>query len=292
MMSVSSPVQERMGRTCGRAKALVVACLTVAALLLVGCTGSTGGGTYDNAASLSANRSAVDLAFDGGAPVDVAPDLHDLDRQELLSGEAARHLGAARLLREVGVIGFLESYVVNIPAGVVFLPNFELQAATSGSELAYGDAGGEARVVRDFERRVLIMARNLMGSWGQEQQWPIDEPDELHDAFYEVLEQCGRDSPWPDVKLADRVGYLAGDVLSLSPEAGISQYEYRELLHMCGRYAATYPTLDPKTRDELLAPQRAYFVKEVLDRLDNELPVVEIPARYQAEVDGLRRSGW
>ncbi len=90
----------------------------------------------------------------------------------------------------------------------------------------------------------------------------------------------------------ERNGNAAGDVLYLDPELGISLYEYRELLHVCGRYAATYPTLDPAVRDDLLAPQRAYFAREILDRLDNELPLVEVPPEYQDEVDELRANGW
>ena len=32
-------------------------------------------------------------------------------------------------------------------------------------------------------------------------------------------------------------------------------------------------------RDELLAPQRAHYARVILDRLDNVLPIVEVPRR-------------
>ena len=92
--------------------------------------------------------------------------------------------------------------------------------------------------------------------------------------------------------MADREGNAAGDVLGRDPGLGISDYEYRELLHVCGRYAATYPTLSPALREELLEPQRTYFARGILDRIDRELPVVEIPLAYQDEIDSLRQNGW
>ena len=266
--------------------------VAVAALLLPGCAASIGSGTYEEAVSMLGNSAATDPALDGEMPTDVVPDFNELDRQELLRGEAVLQLGASRLLRDRGVFGLLDSYIINIPAGAFFLANFELKAAMATSELSHDDAGRNATVLRDFERRILIMAGNDLAGWRHEQQWPINAPDELHDAFYGVFEQCGRDSPWPDVKMSERVGYAAGDVLSLGPEDDISQYEYRELLHACGRYAATYPTLAPEVRDELLAPQRSFLARGILDRLDNELPLVEVPPKYQTEIDDLRANGW
>ena len=142
--------------------------------------------------------------------------------------------------------------------------------------------------MHDFERAVL----HAVDGAALNRLQLAHEPVRLHDAFFEVFEQCGRESPWPQVKMAERKGTGAGDVLFRDPALGISDYEYRELLHVCGRYAATYPTLDPETRDELLAPQRAHYAMVILDRLDNELPLVEVPPEYQAEVDELRASGW
>ena len=265
----------------------LVALLLVAALVLAGCSGSRSG-TYGDALSLVAEESGPGPALDGDAPGEVVPDLHDLGRQELRDGPAVRQLGVARLLREVGAIELLDRYIVNLPTGAYFLHNFEIQAAMSASTWSNRDEGDRDDVTHTFEQQVLIAVDG-----GALNRLPTpDEPDPLHDAFYEVFEQCGRESPWPDVELADRKGNSGGDVLFIDPELGISQFEYRELLHACGRYAATYPTLDPEIRDELLAPQRTYFARKLLDRLDNEMPVVQVPAKYQAEVDELRRNGW
>ena len=211
-----------------------------------------------------------------------------MDRAKLRDSDDAQYLGVARLLREVGVFELLGSYIVNVPAGAYFLPNFELQAAVSAAWITRDDADDAARVVRDFERRVLIAADGT----ALNRLPPPADFDILHDVFFEALEQCGRDSPWPDVKLFNKKGNGAGDVLHISADHGISFFEYKELLHVCGRYAAPYPTLDEAVRDELLAPQRAHFACEILFLLDNRGPLVEVPPRYQDELDGLRRDGW
>ena len=120
------------------------------------------------------------------------------------------------------------------------------------------------------------------------------EPGVLHEAFFSVLVQCGRESPWPKVELFVMGQGFAGDYLPhlVERDFDISHFEYYELLHVCGRYAATYPTLDPEVRDGLLAPQRARYAEVILDVLDNLLPAVEVPVEYQAEVDDLRQNGW
>ncbi len=292
MMRVSSRARGSGRRRISGVPGIALACAVTTFALIGGCSGSVGSGTYEDAVSLFADESDADPTLDDSVPTDVVPDLHDLDRQELLRGQAVMRLGVSRLLSQIGVFGLLESYLADIPAGAYFLTNFEVRAAMSASEQSHDAVSQDASVLRDFERRMFIVADNELAGWRHEQQWPIDEPDALHDAFYEVFEQCGRDSPWPDVKMSERVGYAAGDVLYLDPELSISQYEYRELLHVCGRYAATYPTLDPEVRDELLAPQRAYFARGILDRLDIELPLVEVPPEYQDEVDELRANGW
>ena len=270
-----------------RRAAAVVAALFVTAGLVAG-SSDAGGSAFESALSLVAEESGSSPAFGGSTEVDAEPDLDDLWYQELRDGPAVRHLGVARLLDEAGVLELLGSYIVNIPAGAFFLHNFEIQAAMSASTWAHRDAENEHDGTHGFEQQILIA---IDGAALNRRPAPSG-PDALHEAFFEVFEQCGRDSPWPEVQMADRVGNTAGDVLSRDPELEISDYEYRELLHVCGRYAATYPTLDPAERDRLLAPQRAHFARVILDRLDNELPRVEVPDRYQAEIDDLRANGW
>lgn len=270
---------------------MVRAALVVAAACgpLLGCSGGDGN-TFEQALSFAVEESGSSLALDDETVAEVGSGIHELWYKDLRDGPEVRHLGAARMLDEVGVIGLLESYIVNIPSGAYFLPNFELRAAMSASRIALegADDDVESRVMHEFERTVLIA---VDGDALNRLPAPTAH-DPLHEAFFEVFEQCGRDSPWPKVQMAEREGNAAGDVLGREPALDISDYEYRELLHVCGRYAATYPTLSPALREELLAPQRAYFARGILDRIDRELPGVEVPLAYQDEIDSLRQNGW
>ena len=257
---------------------------------------------YEQALALS-RAEQPGVSFVG--PESVPDDLRELDFAEIDQGAGTEHLGAARMLREVGLLEFLESYIINIPPSAQFLAGKELHAATHDHGRSVGRSEPASAAVIDFEHRVLVGASGAQGDLWQEfaeqlGREVIDEPSgetglgELHEAFFETLEQCGRESPWPDVKLFVMANGYAADYLPQSVERDfdISYFEYRELLYMCGRYAASYPSLDAELRDELLAPQRAHYAQVILDVLDNLLPAIEVPSEYQVEVDELRRSGW
>ncbi len=269
------------------ATVMLTVMLMVLTGLLAGCSGAQRS-TYENALSLDVEQSGVSSATSGSANVASEFDLYDRNRRELRDGPAVQHLGVARMLRNIGVMELLSSYIVNVPRGAFFLPNFELQAAMSASRIAHGDASAEARLLWDFEREMLSIVRSAELFWSP----APTEVDLLHKAFFEVFEQCGRDSPWPDAKMADREGNSASDVLYLEPDWSILLYEYRELLHVCGRYAATYPTLEPDIRDELLVAQRTYFAQEIINRLNDDRWPLEVPQKYQAEIEDLHMNGW
>ena len=117
-------------------------------------------------------------------------------------------------------------------------------------------------------------------------------PQELHDAFFEALEDCGRDSPWPDVELFEMSNGQGFDIWpDLIESFGMSYYEFQLLKHQCSRYAATYPSLDESTRDELLAPQRAHYARFVIDG-STDPPAVSVPGRYRDEWNELVETGW
>ena len=268
---------------------LTAACSATATLLLCGCTGTPGiNGEVGTQPSLSIPADVLDL----GLPV-TTPDGRDPNEMsitELISGPGAQELGASRLLRESGVLDLLESYIINMPPSAEFISVTDLIRGSVAADDYYEDIGASRGPLHLFEKSVLLSASWVIRSVPQ-----ADRSQVLHDAFFGVLEQCGRDSPWPEVEMyAMREGFEFGyDVTPARVESfGLSHYEYLELRHACARYAATYPTLDATVRDELLAPQRAFFAREILDRLDNEMPVVEIPPEYQDAIDDLRANGW
>ncbi len=224
--------------------------------------------------------------YDNLDPQDDPRNLTDVD---LNDGPGTQELGASKLLREIGVMELMDSYIINIPPSAQFIARWDANKAAVSNLYYFADAGDAAEIVDTFESSILGWAQGAMGALPE-----AGDAQELHDAFFDVLEACGRASAWPEVELFVLHEGRGGDMMShlIEPTFGMTYFEYQELRHKCARYAATYPTLEPSVRDDLLAPQRAHYARVILDRLDNELPLVEIPTRYQAEIDDLRANGW
>ncbi|WP_419838613.1 hypothetical protein [Candidatus Poriferisodalis sp.] len=221
------------------------------------------------------------------AILDLGDDPRQLTDVDLNDGSGTQELGASKLLREFGVIEMLNSYVINIPSTAVSIAGWEVNKAQVSNFYYFADADADGEILDHFESSVLRFADHAMTS--------LPEADPmLHDAFFEVLEACGRASDWPDVELFVLHQGRSGDIMShlIEPTFGLTYFEYQQLRHQCARYAATYPTMDPVVRDKRLKPQREHFAEVILDRLDNELPLVEVPPEYQDEIDGLRANGW
>ena len=266
----------------------VLAGSCVFGMLLWGCTGS------------SADDENVQPAPQHTVPSEVAqlPDYASLGPEDdprqlsfgdLNNGPGTQELGASKLLTGVGVMEMLESYIINVPPSARFVAGWDANKASVSNVYRFADAGADGEIMDYFESSMLRFAQHAMSTVPYSAFSPT-----LHDAFFEVLEACGRASAWPEVELfvlhQGRGGNI--DVGLIEPRFGLTYFEYQQLLHQCARYAATYPTLDPAVRDKLLKAQREHYAKVILDRLDNELPVVEVPPEYQAEIEELRRNGW
>ena len=262
-------------------------CLLAAVSLLTACIGSseTGEASAVPFPDLSAST-LISESADGDIGV-AWQDPRDMTYRELISGPGLLDLDVVELFRVVGVVEFLENYIINIPTSASFIAGYEISRAQDG--IKYIHANNESAAVAEFENRLLVWAYSLQLPFFTERS-----PEALHEAFFDALEECGTASPWPDVELFVVEGNRGGEVLPdiIESNAGLSYFEFQQIKHRCARYATTYPTLDPVVRDELLAPQRAQYAEVILDRLDNELPPVEVPLEYQAEVDDLRRNGW
>ena len=227
-----------------------------------------------------------------GAFGDVVSIQRPLSDSEVTGGPTVQELGMFRYFREIGVLGLLESYLVNLPPTAGFLFRYEHARIGTANNYFYADTHTEGEIAHEFERVLLGHAYGALQSL--ESLPPTSNSQKLHDAFYAAMEECGRDSPWPDVELFVIHLGVGGEMTPelVEPSFGLSYHEFIELRHECARYAATYPALGPEVRDELLAPQREHYAKVILDRLDNELPHVEVPADYQAGIDDLRQNGW
>ena len=255
-------------------------------VLLWGCAGS------------SANVEDTQVAAQQLVPAEVArlPDYASLDPdddprkltdEDLNDGPGSQEVGVSVLLREIGVMELLDSYMVNIPPTAEFIALWEANKASVSNFYHYADAEAQEELIRVFEMWVLQSVPKAMTS--------LPEADQtLHEAFFEVLDACGRASAWPEVDLYLVDGASGYDKMShlAEPMFGMSYFEYQQLRHQCARYAATYPTLDSAVRDDLLKPQREHYAKVILDRMDYEMPRVEVPAEYQDEIEDLRANGW
>ena len=289
------PLRSRMRRGVRSVQRLRVAGLVLAgAAMVAGCADRVVGNGTNDPVTLSGAEVGPPAGV-GSVDWDAIPDeLRAMDISEVHGGAAALHHEVSKLLVEVGVLELLDSYLINVPPSAGYFAVWEMGTAVSASHDLYG-ASSPHRY--QFELRVLGAARDAMNTspLARDISGALrEEYAALHDAFFEVFEQCGRDSPWPEVEMFVMGDGYAGDYWPhlFESDFTLSYFEYKELLHACGRYAATYPTLDPRIRDELLAPQRAHFATTVLDELFDSLPVVEVPSRYLAEIDNLRDNGW
>lgn len=263
------------------------ALLVAAALLAFGCERSmAASGLVEVHERLYALKWASADAYNAEASrPEIDP--RDLSFARVHDGAGVEFLGVSELLGEVGVLEFLDDYIFDIPSTAAFLARLELTAAQRATAVLHPNDDAASVATREFEDRILNAANGVLVDGLP----PSIDPHKLHDAFFDALDQCCRASPWPAAEL-----YVGGDPEPgeypsrlVKRDFGMSYFEYMELLHECGKFAATYPTLDEAVRDQLLAAQRAHYAQAVLAGLD-EAPAVEIPAKYRGEIDELRRT--
>ena len=285
------------GRTAVRPGVGVLCAAGALWLLVVGSVGGCSGmrqgagntGERPEQTAQPAVSSVVAAPGSDEAASEVARDPRELSPSELIEGPGVLELGVSKRLTEIGVLELLESYIINVPPTASFISIFETAKAWEASYHNNANAGAEAEVLYRFEGAVLSAA-----SFAYDSVPPSSGSQVLHDAFFAVLEDCGRGSRWPEVELfvmSDGRGY---DVLpeSVEPSFGMSYFEYQQLKHECARLAASYPTLDEAVRDELLKPQREHYARAVIEELSTANPPVEVPARYRDELDELLANGW
>ena len=249
-----------------------------AVVLLCACSGSQEGGGEAGGVSVQSS--------DGTA--EPARDPREMSITELNEGPGVLELGVSKLLEEIGVLELLEGYLINVPPTAAFISRFEKSKAWHASHYINADAGADSEILDRFESEVFYHAGAGISSLAESRGSQV-----LHEAFFGALEDCARDSRWPEVELFVMHNGGGGDMAPdlIEPTFGLSYYEFLQLRHECARYAATYPTLDEATRDELLRPQREHYARAVLDGLTAN-PHIKVPTRYRDEIDELMRSGW
>lgn len=269
--------------------------LVAAVVLVGGCSGSQhpASGADPQLRETAQLVSAGDDSAQGPeTAAENATDPRKMSIIELNDGPGVLELGVSKLLEQVGVLELLESYLINVPFTAAFISDFDAIKARAASRYLYAGSGDAGDVLRRFEREVLF---HVKAATAAAVDFGVEGAGSrvLHDAFFEALAQCGRDSQWPQVRLFvlhEGRGYDEVPDL-IEATYGLSYYEFQQLKHECARYAATYPSLDETTRDELLAPQRDHYARAVLDGLAAN-PRIEVPDRYRDEWTELQIAGW
>ncbi|MXY03774.1 MAG: hypothetical protein F4190_14720 [Acidimicrobiales bacterium] len=100
----------------------------------------------------------------------------------------------------------------------------------------------------------------------------------LDQAFEEALSECADAAGSPGLKLNISSEADIDQALEVS---GLTYEGFLDLRYECSKQAATYPTLDPAVRDELLDRLRAHYRAAVHEYLrefpDAEVPLVDHP---------------
>lgn len=131
------------------------------------------------------------------------------------------------------------------------------------------DTTGHERERMHFERNVEWLLSN------EYDRLPADlgSGGVLDRAFEEAMDRCAQARGWPGVQL---YGVSNADVEQFEADFGLSLDGFLDLRHECAQEAATYPTLDPVVRDELLGRLREHYLQAVYEYL-REFPDAEVP---------------
>lgn len=95
----------------------------------------------------------------------------------------------------------------------------------------------------------------------------------LERAFANAMSQCAEKAGWPELEF--NVSSTADIHIALRA-IGLTHDEFLDLRHECAKQAASYPTLDPAVRDELLGRLREHYRLAVYEYL-REFPDAEVP---------------
>ena len=126
------------------------------------------------------------------------------------------------------------------------------------------------------ERERLWFEFNLASAFANSyDDLPADLGDSglLFQAFEEAMDRCAQAEGWPGVRL---YGVSQSDVEQFEIDFGLSLDEFLDLRYECAQQAATYPTLDPLVRDELLGRLREHYRAAAHEYL-REFPDAEVP---------------
>ncbi len=146
------------------------------------------------------------------------------------------------------------------------------------------EAVGHERERMQFENNLALVF------WQADERNPPDR-ERLDRAFRSAMDECAAAAGFEGVMLyddpdidperyqSDGAGLLAEELARLDryeSEFGLGRVSYLDLRHECAQQAASYPTLDPVVRDELLGRLEEHYRAAVYEYL-REFPDAEVP---------------
>ena len=160
----------------------------------------------------------------------------------------------------------------------------ESRAAEEASDNEFSSLSVEARDRAFFEQTVRFVFFAAGEAMPPEVASAVDA---LYHALYDSLDLCAERSRWPDgeLYLFEDGGYFP--VWSPQEEAdslGIALDEYLDFRHECYKFAASYPSLNPGYRDELLQTRRDHYL-EILRLWIRDHPEMVVPMTYEQSVN-------
>lgn len=203
-------------------------------------------------------RDPVGLPSDSSlAWLDIAEDL-PLDPDRRYSDE------------QLGLYGLIDDVIAETPVYIRFRTVEDYIAFEDQKrEQIYTLPSGHERDRLIFEVEIEDAIHSAYGSLSSDSE----AGGRLALAFVDAMKECAAEAGYPDI---NPVGGSDEEEAYWEATFGLTSDALLDLRHECAQRAASYPTLDPDVRDEMLNSMRRHYLQAVHDYI-RQYEVAEIP---------------
>lgn len=192
-----------------------------------------------------------------------------LDIAEDLPLDPDRHYSDEQL----GLYGLIDDVIAETPVYIRFRTVEDYIAFEDQKrEQIYTLPSGHERDRLIFEVEIEDAIHSAYGSLSSDSE----AGGRLALAFVDAMKECAAEAGYPDI---NPVGGSDEEEAYWEATFGLTSDGLLDLRHECAQQAASYPTLDPDVRDELLNSMRRHYLQAVHDyiRLSE---IVEVPVDH------------
>ena len=174
---------------------------------------------------------------------------------------------------ELGLYELIDEVISNTPSYIRFR-TVEEWIAFENEKRERIDAleSGHERERLAFESKIETAIHSAYGSLPSD----IGVGGRLEIAFIEAMRECAAEAGYPDINPA---GGSDEEESHWEAEFGLTPDGLLDLRHECAQRAASYPTLSPDARDEMLNRIRKHYLQAVHNYI-RDFDVVEVPVDY------------